>query len=606
MGVNVIGYDSSKPVPGHPANASFFYDHSPVKIVVTSIDGTQFTNVTASFANVDGSTSVEYDNSGVLLPDGNYTYDITHTLGTIPGTENVVFAWINVTFSVSTPSGSTIINIPQIGALTVLGNFNPKDDPSTGLGGDTTDWRTIPDYSAAYLKFEPVGTVNSTSGKIATLQFNEPIDLTDYETAMQLKNLGQMLVISGRSMDLNATANALSAFNKAATLTIYNLTAFTTDPGILQNGVLVPSSGTVISNYNWNNSTKTLSFSVAHWTAYSWDGELPSLSLLAVDYPPGQTSVKSGQSVTLHGVVTDSYSGVKNVTADATIIGSGLKFFTSATGNVWSNTTVVNAADGNYLVPVTAYDKAGNKNTGSITVSVNNNATPTTTASKIGIFRTGNFFLASRNTPGGGTVTAFNFGTADDVAVAGDWNGDSTPTVGIFREGMFYLASSNTPGGGTVTAFNFGMTRDKPVSGKWSGNGAATAGIFRDGMFYLASSNTPGGGTVTAFNFGMADDVPVAGDWNGDGTTTVGIFREGMFYLASSNTPGGGTVTTFNFGMAWVGPVVGEWYSVVKSVVGIFREGIFYLASSNTPGGGTVTALNFGTARDEPVAGKWT
>jgi len=603
MGVNVIGYDSSKPVPAHTANASFFYDRSPVKIIVTSTDTSHFTNVTASFANVDGSTAVDYNNAGVLQPDGNYSYEITHTLGTIPNTEKVTFAWINVTLSVSTPSGNQIINIPQIGALAILGNMNPKDEPGSDLGGDTTDWRTIQDYSAASLVFEPV---NSSTGPIAKLQFNEPIDLTNYETAMQLKNLGEMLRISGKSMDLNATANALSAFNKASTLTIYNLTAFTTDPGILQNGILVPSSGTVISNYNWNNSTKTLSFSVAHWTAYSWDGELPSVSSLAVDYPSGQTSVKSGQSVTLHGIVTDSYSGVLNVTADATSIGAGKVIFSNTAGNVWSKTTIVTAADGNYPLTVVAYDKAANRNTGTITVSVNNNATPTTTASKIGIFRTLNFFLASNNTNGGGTVNAFNFGMAGDVPVTGDWLGSGPTTVGIFRTGNFFLASSNIPGGGTVNAFNFGMAGDVPVAGKWSGSGAATVGIFRTGNFFLASSNIPGGGTVNAFNFGMAGDVPVAGDWDGDSIDTVGIFRNGNFFLASSNIPGGGTVNAFNFGMASDIPVTGDWNADGKTEVGVFRNGVVYLASSNIPGGGTVTAFTYGMAGDVPIAGKWT
>jgi hypothetical protein len=603
MGVTVIGYNPSKAIPAIPSNVSFFYDHSPVKIIVTSIDGTHYTNVTATFSAIDGSTSVEYDNSGVLLPDGNYSYEITHTLGTIPGTFNVNMSWINVTFNVNTRSGTSTIYVPQIGAFVVLGNFNPKDDPSSGLGGDTTDWRTIPDYSAAYLVFEPV---DSLAGKIATLQFTEPIDLTDYETAMQLKNLGEMLTISKKSMDLNASANALSAFNKASNLTIYNLTAFTVDPGILEDGLLVPSSGGVITNYNWNNSTKTLSFSVGHWTAYSWDGELPLLSLIAVDYPTGQTAVKSGQSVNLHAVVTDSYSGVKNVTVDATSIGSGFRIFSSATDNVWSNTTVVSAPDGNYTLTVVAYDKAANRNTGIITVSVNNNATPTSANSTIGIFRTGNFFLASSNIPGGGPVTSFNFGQADDVPVAGDWNADGKTEVGIFRTGNFFLASSNIPGGGTVTSFNFGQADDEPVAGKWSGNGAATVGIFRSGNFFLASSNIPGGGTVTSFNFGQANDIPVAGDWDGDGKTTVGIFRSGNFYLASSNIPGGGTVTSFNFGMTDDVPVTGDWNADGKTEVGVFRNGVVYLASSNIPGGGTVTSFTFGMTGDVPVAGKWT
>jgi PKD repeat protein len=273
------------------------------------------------------------------------------------------------------------------------------------------------------------------------------------------------------------------------------------------------------------------------------------------------------------------------------------------------NATVKNpvhtySSAGTYTVSLTATNSAGSSTfTRSNYITV---TSPTTTSSKIGIFRTGNFFLASSNMNGGGTVNAFNFGMAGDAPVTGDWNADGTAKVGIFRTGNFFLASSNIPGGGTVNAFNFGMAGDVPVAGKWSGSGAATVGIFRSGNFFLASSNIPGGGTVNAFNFGMAGDVPVAGDWDGDGTTTVGIFRSGNFFLAGSNIPGGGTVNAFNFGMAGDVPVTGDWNADGKTEVGIFRNGAVYLASSNIPGGGTVTAFTYGMAEDVPVAGKWT
>jgi C1A family cysteine protease len=295
-------------------------------------------------------------------------------------------------------------------------------------------------------------------------------------------------------------------------------------------------------------------------------------------------------------------------------------FGTSAT-NAW----ITNATDGNnqYLYPVGTYStwaestlnnmKENYKNGGadytgktvSETGTVTIVSSPTPATSTVGIFRTGNFFLASSNMNGGGTVNAFNFGQAGDIQTAGDWSGSGLTTVGIFRSGNFFLASNNIPGGGTVNAFNFGMDGDVPVAGKWSGSGAATVGIFRSGNFFLASSNTPGGGTVNAFNFGQAGDVPVAGDWSGSGSTTVGIFRSGNFFLASSNIPGGGTVNAFNFGQAGDVPVTGDWNGDGKTEVGVFRSGVVYLASNNIPGGGTVTAFTYGMAGDEPVAGKW-
>jgi C1A family cysteine protease len=310
---------------------------------------------------------------------------------------------------------------------------------------------------------------------------------------------------------------------------------------------------------------------------------------------PSSGTINGGTSVTITGT---NFAG-------ATVVNFG----TTAASNVnvvsATSITATSPAHAAGIVDVTVTTPSG---TSAISAAdqFTYTATPTTNASTIGIFRTGNFYLASSNTDGGGSVNAFNFGMAGDVPVTGDWNADGTATVGIFRTGNFFLASSNIPGGGTVNAFNFGMDGDVPVAGKWSGSGAATVGIFRSGNFFLASSNIPGGGTVNAFNFGMAGDVPVAGDWDGDGTTTVGIFRSGNFFLAGSNIPGGGTVNAFNFGMAGDVPVTGDWNADGKTEVGIFRNGAVYLASSNIPGGGTVTAFTYGMAEDVPVAGKWT
>ena len=242
----------------------------------------------------------------------------------------------------------------------------------------------------------------------------------------------------------------------------------------------------------------------------------------------------------------------------------------------------------NYTIALTATNSAGSNTftrTNYITVTSGGSA-PT-----VGVFRGSNgaFYLASSNTPGGGTVNAFNFGMNGDVPVVVDNH------VGVFRNstGTFYLASSNTAGGGTVTAFNFGVNGDIPLVVN------NVVGVFRPstGVFYLASSNTPGGGTVNAFNFGMNGDIPLVVN------NVVGVFRpsNGVFYLASSNTPGGGTVNAFNFGMNGDLPVV------VDNHVGVFRPstGVFYLASSNTAGGGTVTAFNYGMNGDQPIAAAW-
>ncbi|MCZ7394652.1 MAG: hypothetical protein ABOK23_01155 [Candidatus Methanoperedens sp.] len=491
-GVKVIGYNSSKNVPAHPSNASMFYNNSPVEIIVNTIDKIHYSSVTANFFEADGSIPLESNNSGVLLPDGNYSYRITHTLGIIP-TQDARIVWINVTMS--TPYGP--VTIPKIGALVVVSNINPREHFNTDLGGSTTNFRDIPDYSAAYLVFEPY----NGSNRIATLKFNEPINLTDYTTSMNLKNLGEMLKMSGKSMNLNATADALREFNKAATLSIYNLTAFTVSPAILQDGVLiVPSektSGGAVVNLSWDNSTHTLSFDVSHWTEYSWDGEPPTVYPGAVGYPAGQTTVRSGQSITLSAAIMDLFSGVKNATVNAASIGAGTVVLNNVSGNWMNSSVAVNASDGTYNLNISAYDKAGNlNNTAQIRVIVVNTLTLPALVSSI----TPN----SRNAQVGTPVTIFmsviNGGTATATGVSVAQASGLPVTISYQQwNGTAFTGSSNTPvdiaAGGTA---NFVLTinataafSSSPMTFNVSGTNAAQAPISGVNTLTISASIMP-------------------------------------------------------------------------------------------------------------------
>jgi PGF-pre-PGF domain-containing protein len=264
-GLNVIGWNSSRARPAYPTNVSLFYNNTPIIIIVNTTDDTQYSNITIDFSGVDSNSTLVFNNSGVLIPGTrNYSYTLTHTLGNIP-TENVTIAWINATCT----HGNNM-TIPRMAALVVVSNMNPKDNTLYDLSGATTDWKAIPDYSAAYLTFEKVPAGN----KVATLRFNEPINLTDYTTAMNLRTLGDKMIMAQRSINLTAASDALREFNKSANLTIYDLTAFTTSPAIFQDGTLIAlpemTSGGAASNISWDQSSFTLTLNVSHWTNYSW------------------------------------------------------------------------------------------------------------------------------------------------------------------------------------------------------------------------------------------------------------------------------------------------------------------------------------------------
>lgn len=59
-------------------------------------------------------------------------------------------------------------------------------------------------------------------------------------------------------------------------------------------------------------------------------------------------------------------------------------------------------------------------------------------------------------------------GIAEDLPVAGDWNGDGVDTIGLWRPStaQFFLSDDHV----TISkTFVFGQTGDQPIAGDWDG-----------------------------------------------------------------------------------------------------------------------------------------
>jgi hypothetical protein len=116
------------------------------------------------------------------------------------------------------------------------------------------------------------------------------------------------------------------------------------------------------------------------------------------------------------------------------------------------------------------------------------------------------------------TVT---FGATGDKPVAGDWDGDGVDSVGVFRivngSGQFFLtnAADNSQNPQVdVTSF-FGNGDDIAVAGDWNGDGIDTIGVWRKTIrtFFLSDDNI---NINQQFIFGnSSNDRPFVGDWDG-------------------------------------------------------------------------------------------
>ncbi len=121
----------------------------------------------------------------------------------------------------------------------------------------------------------------------------------------------------------------------------------------------------------------------------------------------------------------------------------------------------------------------------------------------------------------------FQYGTKNDQAITGDWNGDDINTVGIFRKGVWFLDMDGDGrwSDGDVTV-EYGQEGDIPVVGDWTGDGIAKLGVYRNGTFYLDTNNNREiDATDKVFQLGSAGDRPIVGDWTGDGVDKVGVYQ---------------------------------------------------------------------------------
>jgi hypothetical protein len=129
-------------------------------------------------------------------------------------------------------------------------------------------------------------------------------------------------------------------------------------------------------------------------------------------------------------------------------------------------------------------------------------------------------------TAGGDTLTGA-FGTPTDLPVVGDWNGDGTDEVGFWRpsDRKFRLDTNgndiwNGPAGGDTLTAAFGTATDLPVVGDWNGDGTDEVGFWRpsDRKFRLDTNGNgkwdgaAGGDTLTGV-FGEPTDRPAVGAW---------------------------------------------------------------------------------------------
>ncbi len=252
------------------------------------------------------------------------------------------------------------------------------------------------------------------------------------------------------------------------------------------------------------------------------------------------------------------------------------------------------------------------------TATATSTATPTAMPVRhpdtIGIYLNGVFYLRNSNSPGWPDLT-IPFGTAGNLPVVGDWNGDGVDTIGVYISelGVFLLRDSNTPGSPQY-AFVMGNPGDEPLAGRWDASMLGSGvGVYRPSNGLLFAKRTLGNGYADyTMVLGNPGDHGLAGDWDGDGFDSMGVFRPSnmRFYLA--NAVGGTTSAPaiifsdydFVFGSSTGLPLGGDWIGAGHSSVGYYLNGAFYLKNAFSSGAADMN-IPYGSPGALPVAGYW-
>lgn len=230
---------------------------------------------------------------------------------------------------------------PALAAIMMaIVNINPKDF-AIGLGGETTDWGTIKDFTRIHgLIFEKFDNINPQK-KIARLVLGTPeksINACELDaaanpiTATAMQRLQQNLDMAYGKMLINTAADALATFNKPATLTLYNIDSAIA-PGVkylpnsgnsvvlIQAGVTNPVDLTgKINSYSWDAVQRSLTLQVNGWSGYEVipGGALQSANanLKGISTSAGNLVPAFDPSITSYNVALASdYTGVPTITA---------------------------------------------------------------------------------------------------------------------------------------------------------------------------------------------------------------------------------------------------------------------------------------------------
>jgi hypothetical protein len=245
-------------IHGFTFNTSSSSGYAPTISIVIPENKTYITksNLPLNFTS-DNALSVWYK-----IDSGTNTTITENTAFNTTNGEHTLYLFANNTYGNS--STSVIFTSNETKFIVYYSNF------SGSSRGESTNFN-----ETAYEDLQNLSDIILENTNYGKIKFNQAINLTeDYAPEDNEIDINSNINISSNRIYLNSTA--LSNMNKSATLYLYGLTF--TDPRILKDGVVCPS--TICTEINY--SSGTLIFNVTEFSTYS------------AEETPGETSPSGG------------------------------------------------------------------------------------------------------------------------------------------------------------------------------------------------------------------------------------------------------------------------------------------------------------------------
>jgi hypothetical protein len=191
------------------------------------------------------------------------------------------------------------------------------------------------------------------------------------------------------------------------------------------------------------------------------------------------------------------------------------------------------------------------------------------------------------------------FAQTGDIPLAADWDGDGRIDLTVYRpagsddkQGRFvYFPSVEKESEPLI--FELGTAGDLPVPADYDGDGKTDAAVFRpsDGTWHIRRSSDS---LLTTVNLGQKDDLPVAGDFDGDGQADQAVFRQGSWFINGSKIG----LRTISFGGPADTPVPADYDGDGIIDIAVYGEGRWSILQSSD---NEHRNVDFGLSDDKPV-----